>query len=415
MLGINPVYFAGAVGPPEAFPLLNNRCNDIWARYSWQRSDSVSHYDFALEIKLAERDIANYLGWWPAPCWIAQEYHAFPRHHRRDAWRAEALNVRDQRIGLKTTYAKVISPGQRAATLVATATTAAGTLTYTDDDGDGFFETATVTVPTTLTNVREVKVFFSGYSGDAPWEIRPARARSISGGVYTAKFYSWQFIDPDELDHPLTSDGFQAVDLSPVSPPITIAPLVTTVDVYRIYNNTGATSAQFQWEPLPVVPAWPALVGAVTDTPGELTLQNGVFHIRDARLGTVVPEPATYANGTWTAASFVKTHDPDAVNLWYYAGDYGETLGSNVEDPLADQYARAILQIAVARLERPFCSCGNLTSLIRQWQADVTVMSNDVQVPQEDLDNPFGLHFGEILAWRAVRNEQRTPRRTGAI
>ena len=414
LMGINPVYFAGGVGPSAAYPFTNNRCNDIWHRYSWQYADSVSQYDFALEIQRAEWDLANALGWYPAPTWISQDGPKMSsRYYRRDAYRARNINVRGMSTSVKTTFAKVISPGRRAAALVAAATVAAGTMTYSDEDGDGFTDTLTIVLPTTLTDAREIKAFFTDTGANPAWEIRPARSVVISGGNVTLIFDPWLFIDPDKMAAPPTADGPLALDLS------TNVNYVVSADVYRIYNDPTQASAEFQWEPEPGTcgSSVDGIFGA-SGTPGQLTTQTGVFHIRNAVLGVVVPTPATYSatDGVWARTTYSEAREPDAVKLWYYAGELGSNyLGSNVDNPLSEMWARTILQIAVSRLERPICQCGNLTALVQMWQANTALQSNGFNVTQSDLDNPFGVHYGEIMAWRTVNRQRQIIQRGGTV
>ena len=178
IMGINPVHFMGATASSiGVFPIQggggSNSCNDLWHRYSWQWADSVSHYDLAEAIQQAEYDIARELGYWMAPMWISQEVHQYPRHHRQDVYRVGGRNVRGQMNSIKTNFAKIIAGGRRNVdTKLGTATVAGGSLAYTDEDGDGFAETATVELATTLTDETQIKVYFTDTLGAQEWEIR---------------------------------------------------------------------------------------------------------------------------------------------------------------------------------------------------------------------------------------------------
>jgi len=153
VMGVNPVHFAGATAG-DIFPIqgggARNACADVWHRYSWQWVDSVSHYDLAEAIQQTELEIAREMGFWPAPVWIYQEVKQYPKHHRQDVYRIGGRNVRAQMASIKTNFGKIISGGRRALDPLPTATVGGGSLAYTDEDGDGFAETATVSVATTL-------------------------------------------------------------------------------------------------------------------------------------------------------------------------------------------------------------------------------------------------------------------------
>ncbi len=150
IFGINPVHFNGGDGDSIAIFKLQGTCNDFWPQYNWQYNDRLSREELARAIYSAEEDLARVLGYYPAPQWIAQEVHKFDRHYRRDLWSSGGLNVRGARKSINLRYGKFIQAGQRAVTLVGTATTAGLTLVYSDPDGDGFDELVTITLPTTL-------------------------------------------------------------------------------------------------------------------------------------------------------------------------------------------------------------------------------------------------------------------------
>ena len=117
----------------------DTNCNLIF-QYAWQYNDAVAREDIAREIAMAEQDIANYMGWWPAPRWIAQDVKMYPRFHRPEYYSAHGVNVRYQGKSIKAAYGKIIEPGQRAVTEICTAEQQGDpcSLTFSDEDGDGF-------------------------------------------------------------------------------------------------------------------------------------------------------------------------------------------------------------------------------------------------------------------------------------
>lgn len=398
IMGVNPVHFQGAVGE-EVFPLGDNSCNDLWPRHTWQQPNRVSHEDLTYAIQDAEIEIAQVLGYFPAPYWIAQEVHPFPRFYRQDMQRLNGRDISARRIGIQTRFGKVISPGRRAVSYIGTATVAGGSLAYSDADGDGFIDRATVTLPTTLTNVCELKVYHVGTEGYQEWEIRPARTKSISGGAVTFIFPAWLFIDPDIQSEYPTTEGFRGINLT------TTDNYVTSVDVYREYTDTTAYSAEFFWEPDPQYTIGIcSICGGTGCTACALTSQDGCIHIRDAESGLVVPAPATYADGAWSAACFSVCRDPDEVKFWYYAGALDNlNLRNSTCNMLPPRMQRAIAYLATARLQRPMCSCVAVTALYEKLQRNLALSgAESYQITEDDLDNPFGTRAGEIMAWKWV-------------
>ena len=63
----------------------------------------------------------------------------------------------------------------------------------------------------------------------------------------------------------------------------------------------------------------------------------------------------------------------------------------------------SIAQIATARLQKPLCSCSNVTALADEWRQDVAVSGpGGVMMTEDILNNPFGTRRGEVLAWKRV-------------
>jgi hypothetical protein len=400
ILGINPVHFNQSSG--NTVFNLTNQCSDVWPQHSWQNADMVSREDLSRSILDAEEDIARELGFYPAPKWIAQEVHRIPRHHRRDIWKQGGRNVRGARVSVTTRYGKFINSGQRGTTLVGTATVAGGTLVYSDADGDGVNDTATITLATALTDECEIKMYFTGQAAAPEWEIRPARSVTIAGGNVVLVFDSWLLIDPDLWEVYPTPAGFTAIDFE------TGGNFVTSVDVYREFNDFSQTSATFFWEPAPRT-----LIGNLCNQCGgsecpacSLTEQDGCAHPRDNEKGIVIPVPATYDadTGQWDQVAFTECRDPDQVRLYYYAGDYSNRWLSGLTcDPLDPYWAQPIAWMATARLERPFCSCGNVVALSRHLQQDLAFSGEfSHQMDLTTLGNPFGTRRGEVLAWNKV-------------
>jgi hypothetical protein len=400
ILNLNPPHFNSGI---SAIIFSNVDCGDLTFQWAYQNFDAASREEFATEISNCEWGIANYLCWPVAPTWISQDVAMFPRPHRPDTYDVGGGNVRWQNKSIKSRFGKIIEPGQRATTFIDEPR-----IVLTDDDGDGFAETATVTCATTLTDECEVKVYFTGYSAVPEWEIRPARTKAIVAGVFTATFWSWQLIDPDLWEaFPTATVPTPTVDLDD-------AVYVATVDVYREYNDPTAVSAVFFWEPDPgSVIGGCECCGGTGCTHCQLTTQDGCAHIRDAELGVLAPAPGTYADGAWGSDEWAVCRDPDQIKLYYYCGDLSWlNLGGRRCDGLSDQWARIIARMAVARLHRPICACGSAGALIDYLQVDLAAPTREQSYNMNfnDLDNPFGTRRGELEAWhyvtRLVRNSQ---------
>ncbi len=397
MVGIAPLHFAGATAAsinPQVFP-TGTACGDVWPRYDWQKADQVSHESLAYAIKDAEETLAREVGYWAAPTWITKEQAMFPRDFYRTVIN-QTREVRGFGKSVNTQYSKIISGGQRGALFIDNPR-----VNYTDEDGDGLYETATVTIVgvTASTDACDFHVFFEDMDGDEDWEVRPLRTSTLVAGTLTIVLDSWLLIDPDLLAVYPTDDGFTAVDTS------TVVNFVANVDVYYIYNDHSGASAVFAWEN-----ATPGCICSCGGTGCEVcsdTTQDGCIAVRDPETGIVAPFPATYSDGTWTVAAFDVCRAPDRVELYYYAGERDKKFLRGAScDPLSDYWAWCIIWLAIARLERPPCSCNRLKNMFDYLREDLSMSSQGrAFFSGEDLrTNPLGTHRGEYMAWKRIKH-----------
>ena len=120
-----------------------------------------------------------------------------------------------------------------------------------------------------------------------------------------------------------------------------------------------------------------------------------------------MPRAATYdsTQGIWIGDTWTVGRDPDIARVSYYAGDVSQAyLNGTTCDPLQDIYAKAIAYMATARLSRSICSCSGVVQFFEFLQKDLALSSpnESISLGFRDLDNPFGTHVGELMAWRLI-------------
>jgi hypothetical protein len=408
ILGVNPAHFNGAAAnslSPAVFP-INVGCKDVWYQHAWQKFDALSREDLAEAIYDAEKDIERELGYSPGPKWVTNEVHQYPRPFYREAF-GNGLNVRGQQKSIRARQgSKFIQAGQRGTTLIGTATTAGGTLVYSDPDGDGFSELATITLTTTVTDTQEIAVFTASKSAAKEWQIRPLKSVSISGGSVVITLDSWLLIDPDLWEFYPTGVTETSGNLINIS---TTGNFVTSIDVYRIFTDFTQQSAKFYWERDPVANKliFCSSCGGTGCETCTLRTQDGCLHVRDVERGTVVPVPASYdsTDARWEGANWLECREPDQVKIWYYAGDLDERyLASETNEPLSDYWAHTIAWLATARTKRPFCACGGSHAMQSWLRQDFARSGTDETfvIDADQLANPFGTTRGAIMAWQRV-------------
>lgn len=388
ILSINPVHFSGGIGS-LIWP-LNGACADVWPQYSWQTShELVGREEVAMVIATVEDDIGNAIGYSPAATWQVDEHHTWSLN-RTNGYRTYSPLV-------QTEYGMLIAGGARAVSLIDDNVA----VVYSDPDADGWSERATLTVTTSLTDVREIKVYFAGHSGDVEWEIRPLRSVTIAGGVATITLDAWLLFNPNLWEtYPHTNTPFTGIDVT-VS-----GNFVTMVDVYREYNDTASAGVTFHTGG----DGYFCCGGAGCDVCNG-TSYGGCLTIRDHRLGMVAPFPASYSDGAWVADSLVGCRPANRVSLRYYAGLRDKRfLTSKSLDPLSQQMAEAITWMSAARLPEAICSCNNVKDTIKELQKDASTIREGAQSSpifakfekQDIFSNPFGTKVGEVKAWQRV-------------
>lgn len=379
IMGLNPLNFNSAASPNENVFGFETDRQPLWFRYSWQASKQMSHSELATYIQQAEKDIAEFLGYWPAPTWIYQETHPYPPNLRRENY-VTMDTTRGVYKPITAQFGKVIGVGRRKATLISNETVA-----YSDEDSDTFEETATITATTSITDKKRIKVFFAGKGGAPEFEVRPIKSIEISGGVATIIINSWLLFDRDLYER---LPGGEPITINSANP----ANYVTTVDVYDIDFDTETYSARFIWED--------------KDTSLEQTTQEAYLKLIDANAGVVEPVPAIY-NGGWNAVSLVKNYLPDMVQIWYKSGLQSQEYIKGYDlSPISAEMKKNIAWLATARMEVTFHANNNVMAFVERLKR---VTSENIEgggtffLDQSSLNAPFGTKYGELLVFRRLK------------
>jgi hypothetical protein len=360
----------------------NNVCGDIFFQSDWQHSDRVGRDSIAMAIQQAEQEIAREAGYNLLPDWTLDERLPYPRPSFPEAYNLMGVNPRWQLKSVEATRGHLITGGIRAKTLIQ----AGAAVVRTDTDTDGYSETCTVIVPVTTTDTNEIRAYYPSQSGADAWEIRPIKV-AISGGFATITFKSWQIVAANQMD----ALNAQALDAA------TAGNYETTVDVYRVYNNP-ATQAQLLWED------YPTCCG--TCNACTLGMQDACFHLRNPRLGILVPAPATWdaTDEEFDTAEWSACREPDQIRLWYYSGYRDNSILRPYAD-LSPKLEFAVAVFAASKFERPVCGCSNVNQFIEKWRRDGAYSSQNeggFTVTAEQASNRLGTSMGALYAWRVI-------------
>ncbi len=312
----------------------------------------------AQSLTVAVETATPHLGFYPRPVYLTERVPL-----RR--------GVPLERQPLRTRFKHVQAFGQRAVTLIE----AGAAVTYSDSDGDGINDRATITVVTALTDPDEIKLFFRVSDGapgaaDDLYEIEPTTV-SISGGSATITVHRALLVKPSTIwDVPYSIDGGN-YDSKNAASTTDANDFVTAVDVYRVYtDSTNAVQLVADNYYLDYPPA-------ATET---LVSASGL--LKDSQAGTFMVRPA--------ATCYYRYFE--AVEIKYLAGL------SLVRGRMHTVAERALVRLANA--DMPHLPASVTEPPQSRWSYDHDPASKDNLLSPTDLNNPFGIRRGHVDAWR---------------
>lgn len=356
-------------------------CQSVWKEHPWQHADVVSRDDVAHAIAMAEDTLAKHLGFRVLPDWEVGEMHAVPRAGDPTLYNAAGTNPQGFVLSLYLDFGYFVEGGVETLALIDDGVA----IVYTDDDGDAYPETATISFATTVTDAQEIAVFYPGES-EQNWEIRPFKTCGIAGGVCTMTFERQQFVVPDLIEalDPAAVDGDDDANFLP------------TVDVYRRYNDPEDMCSLI-WKPRAGSCSTAACCADTT--------QSACLVVMDEQKGLVGLQPADYDAGVWTSTVFTEGRAPDRAQIAYRAG----WRDMRKPYPLLQMDAeieRAVVYLAMSYLQREVCSCSNVEALFKYWTQDLAYSEpggGTYRVAWRQLDNPIGTTRAALHAWELIK------------
>lgn len=388
VLGLHPLHVMGVA--VDIGSGASRVCVEPIQQYSWQDSDGVSREELAQAISEAESDLCRELGYWPLATWTLDE--RVDLEQPAASWYSSIRDIRGDLFSVKAGQGLVISGGRRSKDLI----NASRPIAYADNDGDGYAETAEVTVSTSVTDSEEIALYYPDLNGDDEWEIRPLSSVTIAAGVATIRFRREQAVLKtlyDRLDAGVVNGALDANFLDHVA-------------IYRRYHDPNV-QVQMVWRGSDCACAGDSSCGSC-----GLAIQNGCLTVKDHKLGLVTVSPAEWDS---SASQFVATQPevcgrrPDYVRLWYRAG-YRDMSLTRPNTTMAPRWQRAVAKLAISKLDRLICSCKGVSDVQSHWSADLRRSaasrggSSIYKVTNYELENnPFGTTIAAMEVWRDVR------------
>jgi hypothetical protein len=375
-LGISPWHFNGISMPQHPF---TPACSDDWYQFNWQATGKLSREALAQALNQAEQTTERFLGYAPLPRWYRDTVNINPYY------KIERRNIANSRGMSKSVYAShgyIIEPGIRTNTFISTPN-----VVYSDSDGDGITDLATITTATTVTDPEELRVYYPGKSGDDTWEIRPLTSVTIAAGVATITFRKWLCaLQTLQEKMPTVDDPYIGIDGTDDTN------FLTTVDVYRVYTDPSY-QAVFWYEP-----------DDLCTSDYEYGGDYGALLIRDERLGIMAYHRANWdaVNAKFTATDF--TNYPDRVTMYYRAGKKDDTLTMPTRE-MDREFERLIVFYALSLLDTELCGCDNTRNIWQYQTRDFSRVDSNGSyvVPWPKLGNPLGTTFAAFRLWEQIQ------------
>lgn len=409
IMGINPWH--GFQLSNATIP-LDSKCNTLVYERAWLDADRIGRREIRRAINRAEELIYQYVGYWPSKRYreLTIEY---PRLGNHVLTRRGNYDPSGRWISLVLPEGHVHQLGYLNSSTAITAD-----VDFSDLDGDGIYETATVEVevPSGTLDSEVVVQFLAEDIGTLPESPDiPFRDISIVGTTATITFDSWNMVKP------IKYQGVKAVALNPDSfhapnpgqghqgHQHSVYVMASEVNVFRRrVDPTGTTQdtchATFIWESEPW-PIWSRccynLPNSQTNDPAALRYAIARGGIRNSSAGIIYLGDAIYdsESQTWSGKVDWNTcRPPDRVHVRYEAGSTDNA------------WKTVVARLAAAELTRPICACANANKELAEWQWDLSRQggADEVYSSPQDLTNPLGARRGHIHAWRTIQRLQRT-------
>lgn len=273
-------------------------------------------------------------------------------------------------------YCKMIALGSRATTLIQ----AGVAVVYSDPNGVGVNDTATVTVVTGVANA-EIKLYFqvadgAPTAGDYRYEIEPTIVTDALGTA-TIVAHRSLFVKPTQWarEYVANDPNFNSPNIVDTN---TVAGFVTAVDVYRVYTDISA--------PISLMSA------------NGVVLHSYTGYIIDAEL-------SAFRLGDLCADFCVGCGDyPMNLQVSYYAGS--PLVNNNVDGELYEScvgYASGSMMSELSKM-----SYWTL-DLWQKYHAPMVETMNGHLIPiatKMQSNSGYGARYGQAMAWNCVMDRR---------
>jgi len=378
ILGADPRHFQGVYS--AAYPWKVD-AQDFVYRYSWQDTTHAGWEEMALAVAAAEAKIASAIGFWPAPKYIEEETIPWPRYNpiglEMGSVSFNAYNTLTRYPTVHCAWKKFLKGGRRKVDEVSLAET----ITYSDEDLDGFSELATITVSgvdTTGWLPKEIALYAT--EDTTPTERIRGVHVAFSGTDIVITGNSTLFIDPVQWESVRDGNGVDGDD---------VTVYLASVNVYREYCSDQGES----YAPLILLYQNRSATPLVAFSTGYGLLQpyNKERSIVSLIKATWDTDTSAWVSNDCAASCY---GPPDLVQMYYQAG-----IDTDAQGRMQPLLARAVAALATALITKPVVCHGPPENLQHFWQSTPAEGS----VSYSLMSCPWGTRNGALEAYSTLR------------
>lgn len=377
-LSINPYHFFQQEYKPDN--PVESSCSDDFYQYDWQSSGKLSRESIAFALREAEDIVKKHLRWTPVQQWF-EEDHSITHHYRTEL--DSFFNARGKAKSINTDWGYVTETGRKVSTYLDTPG-----INWIDVDGDGFTETAEITVATTATEETELHLYYPSKNGEDEWEIRPVTSTTIVGGIATIRFPRYLVPLEELIERPIGDDPHILIN------GLDDAQYLDEVDVYWVYTDTTEQGLLFYENDL-----------NCGTTPCANSSQNVCLSIRDSRRGILAYTRADYSSGTWSTGDY--TDFPDTIRVYYRAG-WTDPNRKYSKVQIDQSLERMIIFYGLSLLDTRLAGCDNTRNIWQFETEDLAVRREGVSynMPWNIFDNPLGTTRVALRLWKYIQDKR---------
>jgi hypothetical protein len=370
-------------------------CKSIWFSKDYQTADGLSRFQIMRAIRSAEDDIEQHLGYRLTPSWTSERVEPV-RYYRPEFGRYGIPTYYGGQYPFTARWGQFLYSGARATEPINEGL--AVTWTTPDPFLPSWKQWGQVTFPNVTAidglTAGEMHVYYAGHGGDPLYEIRPIEVTiGVTDTVIRFRRELCAILEREESYAILPGAFDGSLDDQ----------FVTTVDVWRVYNDPSQAATAYWRNPT---------CGCSGDSScPTCSYRTGTACLTasDPVNGMLSWSPASYADGSWTLGCPADWTQPNYLEASYYGGS---PLIAGKMNPFL---ARLVMLLSISRLDRPGCSCSG--TYFGKEQEDLAVAGGGVSrfYSPRALGCPWGTRRGAVEAWGALTSYPDIRQNRGAV